>query len=189
MKTLFIDTHYDEVVLILFNEGNIFDSIILSSIMKHSEVVMPNIEKLLTRNNLDVNNLDEIIVVNGPGSFTGVRIGVTIAKTIAYCLNIPIKSISSLFVKACNVLGTKTVGIREKNGLFIGKFDEKNNLLGDYLYLKNSEIEEYSEDIIEDIKVDYETVYKSCQTVDNVNPHLVNPLYVKTIEALNDKRS
>lgn len=189
MKTLFIDTHYDEVVLILFNDGKIFDSIILSSIMKHSEVVMPNIERLLSRNNLDVNNLEEIIVVNGPGSFTGVRIGVTIAKTIAYCLNIPIKSISSLFVKACNVLGTKTVGIREKNGLFIGKFDEKNNLLGDYLYLKNTEIDEYPGEINEDVKIDYEVVYNYCQTIEKINPHLVNPLYVKTIEALNGKRS
>ena len=48
---------------------------------------MPMIASIFDENNLDIKDLDKIIVVNGPGSFTGIRIGLSIAKTIAYALN------------------------------------------------------------------------------------------------------
>ena len=53
--------------------------------------------------NIELKNLSLLLVVNGPGSFTGIRIGMTIAKIIAYSLNIPIKLIDSLLIKALNV--------------------------------------------------------------------------------------
>ena len=58
---------------------------------------------------IDEQKLDEIIVVNGPGSFTGVRLGVTIAKTLAYTLNIPIKTISSLEVSSISNNAQKSI--------------------------------------------------------------------------------
>ena len=57
--------------------------------------------------NLTVNDIDKILVVTGPGSFTGERIAVTIGKTIAYCLNIPIKVIDALTIIAINTDGDK----------------------------------------------------------------------------------
>ena len=51
---------------------------------------------MLKQNNLEPNDIDKIIVVNGPGSFTGIRVGVTIAKTYAYSLKKEIVTISSL---------------------------------------------------------------------------------------------
>ena len=54
------------------------------------------IEEMFNECSVDVNDVDKIIVVNGPGSFTGIRIGITIAKTYAWALDKKITTISSL---------------------------------------------------------------------------------------------
>ena len=69
----------------------------------HSVRVMPAIEQLLNDCDMKPTDLDKIVVAKGPGSYTGVRIGVTIAKTLAWTLNIPLVGISSLEVLAASV--------------------------------------------------------------------------------------
>ena len=82
MYSLFIDTHNELIKIILFKDGKILTDKEKMSNMQHSVYTMPMIEEILKENNIESSNLNEIIVVNGPGSFTGVRIGVTIAKTM-----------------------------------------------------------------------------------------------------------
>jgi tRNA threonylcarbamoyladenosine biosynthesis protein TsaB len=147
---------------------------------------MPIIIDTIKEGNIEVNNLNEILVVNGPGSFTGIRIGVTIAKTLAYSLNIPIKVLSSLLIKAISVEHNKEITIveKEKNGVFVGIFDKGNNLLGEYKYLSNQEYKELAkpENEIEDIKINYSKIIEYSKNIKAINPHSVNPLYVKKIE-------
>jgi len=61
-----------------------------------SSKILPIIDDAIKNTNIELKNIDKIFVVNGPGSFTGVRIGVTIGKTIAYSLNKEIIPLSSL---------------------------------------------------------------------------------------------
>ena len=96
MNTLFISTFDKLITIALLKNGKLIDKLELVSNKNHSEFVMNMINDILNNNNIDTSFLNEIIVVNGPGSFTGVRIGVIIAKTLAYTLNIPIKTITSL---------------------------------------------------------------------------------------------
>ena len=96
MYSLFIDTHDKDIVITLFKDGKVLSSNIKTSERHHSDFTMPMIDNILKDNKLNVHDLGELLVVNGPGSFTGVRLGVTIAKTLAYTLNIPIKTITSL---------------------------------------------------------------------------------------------
>jgi len=56
----------------------------------HSEKLVPMIEELLNSNSVKTNELDWIAVSNGPGSFTGLRIGMTAAKGLAFASNLPI---------------------------------------------------------------------------------------------------
>ncbi len=56
----------------------------------HSEKLVPMIEELLDSNSVKTNELDWIAVSNGPGSFTGLRIGMTTAKGLAFASNLPI---------------------------------------------------------------------------------------------------
>lgn len=66
----------------------------------HAERLMPAIVHLMDEVNWKPENLDKIVVAKGPGSYTGVRIGLTTAKTLAWSLNIPIVGISSIFALA-----------------------------------------------------------------------------------------
>lgn len=91
---LFIDTHNDLITIALKNKDDLFIKE-QESEYSHSIYVMPMIESIFKENNLDIKDLEKVIVVNGPGSFTGIRIGISIAKTIAYALNIKINSLSN----------------------------------------------------------------------------------------------
>ena len=92
---LFIDTHAELITIALKHNDDLFIKT-KESEFSHSIYTMPMIESIFKENNLDVKDLKKIIVVNGPGSFTGIRIGLSIAKTMAYALNIDINTISSL---------------------------------------------------------------------------------------------
>lgn len=187
MYTLLIDTHMSNVVIVLFKDGKVVNKINEFSNQSHSVITMNSIKAILDNSGINVNDVGSIIVVNGPGSFTGVRIGVTIAKTISYCLNLPIRVISSLEVILSNVYGNgaKTVALNDKNGYFVASFDENNQLLEDYQYLNNKDYALYKDTkvVIDNITdIDYEKVYAFALMKQTINPHLVNPLYVKKIE-------
>lgn len=190
LYTLFIDTHDKNVLIVLFKDGKIFNKIDLETKNKHSEVAMTTIDKILNESNIDVSDLSDIIVVNGPGSFTGVRIAVTIAKTMAYALSIPIRTIDALSILALNVDNDKKiVSIEDRNGAFVGIYDNEYNILEPLQYMNKSTYIEFKEnnDVNTDIEVDYEKVYQFCMSQKSINPHEVKPLYIKGISALDGK--
>lgn len=190
MNSLFIDTHARNVTVILFKDGRIIDIIDQETMNKHSVVTMPSIKKILEDNNCDVKALNEILVCNGPGSFTGSRIAVTLAKTIAFSLNIPIKQIDALTIKAVNINSVnKIVALKDRNGAYVGKYNGNNELLEDLVYISNSDYKELieKETVYEDVDINYEVVYDYLSKIDYVNVHEVKPIYVKGISALNDK--
>lgn len=59
---------------------------------REAQVVMPIIEKLLEKHTLDLTDVTEIMVDEGPGSFTGLRVGVSIANALAHTLKIPVNN-------------------------------------------------------------------------------------------------
>ena len=94
MITLFIDTCTEVLNVALIKDGIILGSSTISS-SEHSKHTMPEIEKLFKNNNINPKSVSKIMVTNGPGSFTGIRIGVTIAKTYAWACNINVIPIVS----------------------------------------------------------------------------------------------
>jgi tRNA threonylcarbamoyladenosine biosynthesis protein TsaB len=68
----------------------------------HSVGAMPAVEEALKQASINPSEIDVIAVAEGPGSYTGVRIGVTIAKTLAWTLKIPLVGVSSLQTIAGN---------------------------------------------------------------------------------------
>lgn len=101
MKKLFFDTSTKALIIILAKDKEAVDSIFEIVIKDHSSLLMPRIQEILKRNSLDIKDIDEFYVTEGPGSYTGVRIGVTVAKTLSYALNKPLYKISTLkFISA-----------------------------------------------------------------------------------------
>lgn len=185
MYTLYIDTHMNKIVIVLYQEEQVKIKKEVVTNYNHSITTMPIIQEVIEGSNLTVRDLNQIIVVNGPGSFTGVRLGVTIAKTLAYTLNIPIKEVSSLFIKAVSFSHEEVSVIeREKNGVFLGNFDKNNNLIGDYEYIKNSDFDTQNTkmNFKENIELDYEKIIKASKQIPEKNPHAINPIYIKKIE-------
>ena len=190
MYTLFLDTHDKNVVIVLYKDGNPLAIKSIESNNRHSVITLPSIKDTLESNNMDINAINEIIVVNGPGSFTGERIAVTIAKTIAYSLKINIKIIDSLLIQAISVSSNenKIVAIFDRNGAFVGYFSKDNESLQDYKYLNKNDYEDNlkNEKVYCDVEIDYVKVYQYLKNIDSENPHSIKPLYVKGISALND---
>jgi tRNA threonylcarbamoyl adenosine modification protein YeaZ len=187
MYSLYIDTHYTEVCIVLFKDGKVLDKEIVRSTMKHSVVTMPSIQKVIERNNLVIKDVGEIIVVNGPGSFTGTRIAVTIGKTMAFLLNVPIKQVDSLMVKyvSLDTKDDKYVVIEDKNGAYVGHFKDS-KALEEYKYVPNSEYKEFKKnnEVIDELEINYDLVYKYLEDIKPLNAHEVKPLYIKGIDAL-----
>ncbi|WP_019244425.1 MULTISPECIES: tRNA (adenosine(37)-N6)-threonylcarbamoyltransferase complex dimerization subunit type 1 TsaB [Bacillus] len=102
MKILAIDTSNYALGVALIEDNQIIGEYITNIKKNHSVRAMPAIETLMHDCNVKPSDLDKIVVAKGPGSYTGVRIGVTIAKTLAWTLKIPISGVSSLKVLAAN---------------------------------------------------------------------------------------
>lgn len=180
MITLYIDTHYENLVLAILRDG---EELIKRTITSNyiSEKAVNLLKTTLLEVGLDVHDLQEIIVINGPGSFTGVRIGVVIAKMLAYTLNIKMKAITYLQALALNYDETITLGISDKNGVFGANFNMRHELVGNYYYLSKREVNNKNI-IIDEGEVDIFKVWEFMKDKEGVNYHLLTPLYVKRIE-------
>lgn len=189
MYSLFIDTHDLDLVIALYKDKKLKDKEIKESLRNHSDYTMPIIDEIIKRNNIGIHDIKEILVVNGPGSFTGVRIGVTIAKMLAYTLNVTIKSIDSITMYGIsdNDKNKKLVLIPDVKGSYGGVF-ENNTLIGELFYKSKSELEEYIKEnninrIVEN-NIDFNKIIEYFENIEPTLAHVVNPIYVKVIEAL-----
>ena len=102
MYQLLLDSSNIYLSVGLSKNGKVVDSIFYNAWQRQSEVMVSEIDNILKRNKVDKKDLDAVVVGIGPGSYTGVRIGVTIAKTIAYALKIKIYAKSSLSLLKIN---------------------------------------------------------------------------------------
>ncbi len=190
MNTLFISTYSDIITIGLLNDGKEIIKKEKKSLRGHSELIVPTIDEILKENNLTPKELNEIIVVSGPGSFTGVRLGITVAKTLAYTLNIPIKTITSIEAIASSIKEeNKIIYINDPKGKYIGEFN--NNKLINLFYLKEDEANNYLNNsnlpIYNDYNLDLNEIYKYSKNIDYTSAHAVKAVYIKGIEALNGK--
>ena len=102
MIWLGIDTANTPLSVAIVKDGTILAEVNSSMAVNHSLRAMSTIEELFATVQLQPKDIDAITVSEGPGSYTGVRIGVTIAKTLAWTLKKPLTGISSLKALAAN---------------------------------------------------------------------------------------
>jgi tRNA threonylcarbamoyladenosine biosynthesis protein TsaB len=102
MKILSIDTSTYVMGISITDGEQVIGEYITNIKKNHSIRLMPAIQQLMRDCDITPSMLNKIVVAKGPGSYTGVRIGVTIAKTLAWSLNIPLIGVSSLEQLAWN---------------------------------------------------------------------------------------
>lgn len=102
MKILAFDSSNQPLTVAVIDEEEILTEQIINVRRNHSIQLMPAIDEALKQANVTLEEIDRIAVASGPGSYTGLRIAVTIAKSLAWAQNIDLVGISSLQVLAGN---------------------------------------------------------------------------------------
>lgn len=103
MKTLCIDTSSKICAVAILDNDKLVKKIELNNGLTHSESLMPIIKDIFEETNLTLNDINLLICDIGPGSFTGIRIGIATVKAFSDSFNIPIIGVSSLTSLAYNV--------------------------------------------------------------------------------------
>ena len=104
MKVLSIDTSSKIASIAIIEDGRVLDEMHVLSEEEHSQTLMPMIEKIFNDNNMDLDEIDLIGCSRGPGSFTGIRIGIATAKAFSDAKNIPLIGVDSLEALAYSVV-------------------------------------------------------------------------------------
>lgn len=104
MLVLTVDSSSSTATCAIVSEDKILGEINLNDKKEHSVILMDLIDSLLNRCNLSIDDIDAFAVSEGPGSFTGLRIGMATIKGLAFGLNKPCVSISTLDVLAYNLI-------------------------------------------------------------------------------------
>jgi tRNA threonylcarbamoyladenosine biosynthesis protein TsaB len=144
MKILGIDSSTPVTTIALIENQNLVVETVLNTRRNHSKKLMPVIDMVLKEAEVTITEIDGIAVAKGPGSFTGLRIGLTTAKTIAWSLGKPLLAIPSLDGLALNAQGVSGIICpilnARKNEVYtcLYKIDKSNNLhkLSDYLAIE-----------------------------------------------------
>ena len=105
MLTLAIDITANTASAALCRDGRLLSLYTVNGLLTHSETMLPMIENMLEKCALTVDDIDLYAVCEGPGSFTGVRIGVSLIKGLAFGKNKPCVGVSTLDALALNLKG------------------------------------------------------------------------------------
>ena len=101
MNILALDVTGENLVVALYNGENLTYEIPKATGKRHNSLVMPTIEKLLNEFAMDIKDIDVFACVVGPGSFTGIRIGIATIKALSFATKKPCIAINSLEEAAC----------------------------------------------------------------------------------------
>ena len=142
MISLFLNTSSNFLNVALAKDNVVIDELYLKLDKDLSKLALYNIEKLLDKNSILPKDIDEIICVRGPGSFTGLRVGVTISKTFAHFLKKKLYSVSSLYVMATSNVADIIVPIIDaRRGYVYGAvYDKDYNVVLDEQYIKLNDL-------------------------------------------------
>ena len=199
MKYLFINTSTKKLVISIIVDNEIKFSYIDDNNNDLSSRIMPIIDEAFKKTNLKPEDIDTIFVTNGPGSFTGIRIGLTIAKVMAWGLKIKVVPISSLELMASIDTDKDYIAPlidARRDYVFAGLYDKNLNSIIEDKHILLEEFKSLVKDkdlvYVSHDDFDFDVVNSSYDILkvinkhvndEGVNPHTLNPNYLKLTEA------
>lgn len=209
MKTLFIDSSRKSLSIALAKDDELLFVSNVESYSKHSNYLMNEINNILNRFSYTPNDIDNFIVLNGPGSFTGVRVGVTVCKTLAWALSKKLYQLNNLEALKVGIKSEVIISIipDKKDYSYVGLYRDNEilnytNIDDDIFNIKNKNItlvsmeaNEFINNLKEKLSLNNNVIVKIINDYDylnvinyalskpNINPHLAEPIYLKKIDA------
>lgn len=152
-----IETSTEVCSIVISKDGNLLFKKETLEGLNHSKLLTVFIEEVLAENNFKLNQLDAVAVSKGPGSYTGLRIGVSVTKGLCYGLDIPLIAVNSL-----EIMGMYAASNSDRDMLFCPMIDARRMEVYTALYnSKGEEIKHVAAEIIEeDFLLEYLTESK-----------------------------
>lgn len=192
MVTILLDSSNTNLSVGIAKDNNLLDYISYEAWQRQSEYMIVELNKLLEKHNIKKEDITDVIVAKGPGSYTGVRIAITIAKTIAVALDAKLYAVSSLRVQKDGTVPSICLINARSNRSYVGVYQNQEVLLNDCI-MKNDEVMKYIEDH-PDYSVCGDTKYLNIQgiesntmkemldlkdSLESINPLSLKPVYMK----------
>lgn len=202
---LYIDTSSSYLYAAIVSDNEVKEEIKQEYGHELSKVALPEIVTMFESSNITPQDITKIIVVNGPGSFTGIRIGITIAKVYAWSLKVPITTVTSLEAMAASsekdLVRVPIIDAR-RGFCYAAIFDENDKAVLEPTYITYEKLEEklknisrykiisndqgklpIKAEVMESYDPNFIEIVKEFKNKNKINPHAVNPNYLKLTEA------
>lgn len=164
MKVLAIDCTAKTVSAALSENGKLISESFLNVQLTHSETLMPMVEQLLSNSRQALKDIDAFAITAGPGSFTGVRIGVSAVKGLAFGDNKPVFSYSAL-----DAMALAFEGIEGFSGIICCLMDARCNQFYNAIFkIENGKISKIQEDriiVANDLEKELKRLYNESNIV------------------------
>lgn len=135
MITLAIDTSFHYLTLVLYRNEEIINSIQKEAFKQQSETILVEIKSLFERVNVSPKELKQIVLTDGPGSYTGLRIGMTVAKVLGAMAQVEVYTLSSLHVLAGLNHDVHVLLDARANRAYYGHFHKGQHLINERVVL------------------------------------------------------
>ena len=209
MKTLFIDSSRKSLSIALADSDKLLFISNVESHSKHSNYLLNEIKNILTNQNININDIDNYIVLNGPGSFTGIRVGVTVCKTLAWALSKKLYELNNLEALKVDTPGSVVISViyDKPNNSYVGIYgvntiedymsidDSRLNISNEDITIVSMEDNEYIQTLISKLSLNnnvnlkmvddynYISLINYALSKNSINPHTAKPIYLKKIDA------
>ena len=195
MFEILLDSSSKYLSVGLAKDGKVIDKIFYEAWQRQSEMMTSELQTILKRNNVENKDIDAVVIGVGPGSYTGVRIAVTIGKTLAYALHTKVYAVSSLSLLRDECKPTICVFNARSGRSYVGVYEGEKCLLSDCV-LSNEDLKKYIAEhpsyLINGELGHLGLDSNSYNTINNLakdlndeklveNPFVVNPVYLKEL--------
>ena len=192
MVTILLDSSNTNLSVGIAKDNTLLDYISYEAWQRQSEYMIVELNKLLEKHDIKKEDVTDVMVAKGPGSYTGVRIAITIAKTIAVALDANLYAVSSLRVQKDGTVPSICLINARSNRSYVGVYQNQEVLLNDCI-MKNDEVMKYIEDH-PDYSVCGDTKYLNVEgiesntmkemldlkdSLESINPLSLKPVYMK----------
>jgi tRNA threonylcarbamoyl adenosine modification protein YeaZ len=145
MVSVILDSSNIDLLVALAKDDKVIDSICYEAWQQQSELMVVELKKILKRNNISREDISEVLCGIGPGSYTGVRISLTIAKTMSFALNVPVYPISSLrMLKNGKKASICVINARSKRS-YVGVYKDDEIIINDTIWTNEALLKYISE--------------------------------------------